>query len=155
VAPHASLELVERDWTSGTCLLLRRACVEAVGPFDERFGSYMEDVDYGLRANDAGWKVIVVHSAYAWGLGTASSESTKHITVNTVVLSAKRQGLAGAVRSFGLFAFWTARGFVASVAPWRDTKHRATSRRLAHQRARGLSELIWRGRLLAAVRHGR
>ena len=40
-------------WASGTCLVLRRACVEQVGGFDADFGSYGEDVDLCLRARDA------------------------------------------------------------------------------------------------------
>ena len=35
---------------SGTCLLLRRTCIEVIGPFDEEFGSYGEDIDLCYRA---------------------------------------------------------------------------------------------------------
>ena len=39
-------EFVEVPFVSGTCMLLRRECVQQVGMFDELFGSYVEDVDY-------------------------------------------------------------------------------------------------------------
>jgi N-acetylglucosaminyl-diphospho-decaprenol L-rhamnosyltransferase len=35
----------ERDWISGACMLARRADLEAVGLFDERYFMYTEDVD--------------------------------------------------------------------------------------------------------------
>jgi len=36
---------------------LRRAALEQVGAFDERFFMYFEEVDLCLRLHDAGWKV--------------------------------------------------------------------------------------------------
>jgi N-acetylglucosaminyl-diphospho-decaprenol L-rhamnosyltransferase len=135
-------ELVRRDWTSGTCLLLRRACVDAVGPFDERLGSYVEDVDYGLRANDAGWQVLVVTGATARGLGAASPTSVAHIAANTVLLNAKRRGASGALDSFALFTWWAMRGLLASVIPWRERGRRAVSRAYALQRLRALYRIV-------------
>lgn len=90
---------VERSWLSGTCLMLRRDCVDAVGTFDEAFGSYMEDVDYCLRARDAGWKVAVVPGATAHGLGSSSSRSFELIARNRVRLLVKREGRSGALRA--------------------------------------------------------
>ena len=141
-------ELVARDWASGTCLLLRRACVDTVGPFDERLGSYVEDVDYGLRANDAGWKVLVLTSASARGLGAASPNTIGHIAANTVLLNAKRRGVIGALDSFALFAGWILKGWVAGVLPWRDRERRAVSRSYARQRVVALYRLLSTGRLM-------
>ena len=89
-------DLVERDWVSGACLLVRRGCADAVGPFDERFGSYMEDVDYGLRAGDHGWRVAVLTTAEVWGLGSSADDSVRRIAANTILLDAKRDGWRGA-----------------------------------------------------------
>ena len=53
---------------SGCCLLFPRSVWEAVGPFDERYFLYWEDVDWQLRAEALGirtWLIpgaIVVHS---------------------------------------------------------------------------------------------
>ena len=46
------------DWLSGCFLLARRDALADVGPFDERFGKYFEDVDMGLRMRLAGWRVM-------------------------------------------------------------------------------------------------
>jgi GT2 family glycosyltransferase len=41
----------------GSFLLMRRECLEQIGPLDERFFIYDEDIDWCLQANRAGWKV--------------------------------------------------------------------------------------------------
>lgn len=45
------------DWVTGACLLLRRAALDEVGPLDERFFLYCEDIDLCRRMQLAGWKV--------------------------------------------------------------------------------------------------
>lgn len=80
------------DWVSGTLLMLRRECIDDVGWFDTTFGSYCEDVDYCLRAGDAGWEIGVVTEAEAWGLGSAAGVVQDRIERNLVRLSVKRSG---------------------------------------------------------------
>jgi len=43
------------DWLSGCFMLVRRAALREVGPFDTRFVKYFEDVDMCLRMAQAGW----------------------------------------------------------------------------------------------------
>jgi GT2 family glycosyltransferase len=45
------------DWVCGSFLLMRRACLDRIGPLDERFFIYDEDIDWCLQAKRAGWKV--------------------------------------------------------------------------------------------------
>jgi GT2 family glycosyltransferase len=47
----------------GTLLLARRACLDDIGLFDERYFAYCEEADLGLRASAAGWEVGVVWGA--------------------------------------------------------------------------------------------
>lgn len=91
-----------RPWVSGTCLLLRRECVDAVGEFDERFGSYVEDIDYCLRARDAGWDVVTVPDARARGVGSVSARALRAIHRNRVLLAVKRSGARGGVHQVGV-----------------------------------------------------
>lgn len=55
------------DWLVGACLLVRKAVLDTVGRFDERFFMYSEEVDLCLRLRAAGWRVrytpgaVVVH----------------------------------------------------------------------------------------------
>ncbi|NOT35069.1 MAG: glycosyltransferase family 2 protein [Candidatus Eisenbacteria bacterium] len=60
---HASVRDV--DWVSGACMLVRREAIAQVGPFDEGFFMFNEDVDWCRRMNLAGWRVTYVSSARA------------------------------------------------------------------------------------------
>ncbi len=53
--------------------LYRRDALDDVGPFDEGFFAYIEDVDWGLRAQLAGWDCIYEPTAVAYHVGGASS----------------------------------------------------------------------------------
>ena len=45
---------------AGSCMLIRREVIDAIGYLDERFFAYQEDADYCLRARQAGWQVYYV-----------------------------------------------------------------------------------------------
>ncbi len=47
----------EVDWVSGCCMLLPRVALDAVGPLDEGFLLYGEELDLATRLRDAGWTV--------------------------------------------------------------------------------------------------
>lgn len=46
------------DWVSGACMVVRRSAIEAVGPMDDRYFLYIEDMDWCRRFWDAGFKVM-------------------------------------------------------------------------------------------------
>jgi N-acetylglucosaminyl-diphospho-decaprenol L-rhamnosyltransferase len=48
---------MEVDAVCGACLLIRRTVVDRIGLLDERFFLYGEDLDWCLRARQAGWTV--------------------------------------------------------------------------------------------------
>ena len=56
-------ETAQVDASTGCCMLIRRKALEQVGPFDEGYFIYCEDVDWFLRAKRAGWEVWYVASA--------------------------------------------------------------------------------------------
>ncbi len=63
------------DWASGAALLISAACDRAVGPWDERFFLYMEEVDYAARVRAAGLPVEYVPRARVWHRGAGSGQS--------------------------------------------------------------------------------
>ena len=73
--------------------LYRRAALEAVGGFDERYFAYLEDVDLGLRLRLAGWRCLYL-PVVAGHAGEGSSHQLpgghqRLVTRNTVLLVAK------------------------------------------------------------------
>ncbi len=47
------------DWLSGCALLIRKTCLHRIGPLDAAtFFMYCEDMDWSLRANKDGWRVV-------------------------------------------------------------------------------------------------
>jgi hypothetical protein len=55
--------LCEVDQVSGACLLVRSEVVRQVGPLDERFFMYYEEIEWCRRIKQAGWKVYYVPEA--------------------------------------------------------------------------------------------
>ncbi|OGK34052.1 hypothetical protein A3F57_02525 [Candidatus Roizmanbacteria bacterium RIFCSPHIGHO2_12_FULL_36_11] len=49
--------LVESDFVSGSLICLKKEVIDAIGYFDESYFMYYEDVDYCLRARQAGLRV--------------------------------------------------------------------------------------------------
>ena len=77
-----------------TALLVRRALFEELGGLDESFGSYLEDVDFGLRCALAGRGGIYIPKAVARHAGSSTlgawnKDTVRLIARNQVLLAAK------------------------------------------------------------------
>lgn len=57
--PTPQAELIFPDWIAGIFLIMRRRIFQQLGGFDEKYRLYFEDVDFCLRARQAGLKVLV------------------------------------------------------------------------------------------------
>ncbi len=53
------------SWVTGSCVLVRRACLRELNGFDEDYFLYYEDVDLCLRAQDRGWSVCYEPAVHA------------------------------------------------------------------------------------------
>ena len=62
----------EVEWVMGACFLVRRSAYDEVGPFDERYFLFSEEVDWMRRATDAGWNVLFTPTARCVHVGGAS-----------------------------------------------------------------------------------
>jgi GT2 family glycosyltransferase len=60
------------EWVMGACFLLRRSAYDDVGPFDERFFLFSEEVDWMRRATDRGWSVVFTPDARCVHVGGAA-----------------------------------------------------------------------------------
>ena len=64
------------DWVSGSAMLLRREALEAIGPLDEGFFLYGEELDLCTRLAQAGWTVVFtpeVEVTHEGGVSTGRS----------------------------------------------------------------------------------
>jgi GT2 family glycosyltransferase len=78
-----------------TAALFRRDLFHELGPLDESYGSYLEDVDFGLRCALAGRDGIYVPAAIAHHRGSAtlgewSPSTVRSIARNQALLAAKQ-----------------------------------------------------------------
>lgn len=65
------------DQVMGAYFLVRRSVFEALGGFDERFLVYFEDVDFALRASQAGWSSYYLANASIHHLGGGATRNIK------------------------------------------------------------------------------
>jgi GT2 family glycosyltransferase len=62
-------EISSAPWTAA---LFRRDIFDRVGMLDERFGSYYEDVEFGMRCASRGISGLYIPEALAWHRGSAA-----------------------------------------------------------------------------------
>jgi GT2 family glycosyltransferase len=111
---------------SGAAALYRRSAFDVVGPFDEDFFAYLEDVDWGFRAQLAGYSCRYVPTAVAYHMGGATTGSDErlylaHLRRNTITLVVKNYPATRLVRHAHRLLAYQAAHFLVSV---RDRKAR-------------------------------
>ena len=84
----------EAFFPSASAALYRRAMLDEIGGFDDRFFLYCEDTDLGLRARWAGWKCLYVPEAvvehhYSHSAGRASPLKAYYVERNRLFVLAK------------------------------------------------------------------
>jgi GT2 family glycosyltransferase len=90
---------VSPDWACGAFLCARAEAVAATGPMDERFFLYSEEIDWCLRARQAGWDVrhlpsmTVIHHAGRRDRGDLMAQ----LAWSRSLFAAKHHGRAGAL----------------------------------------------------------
>lgn len=98
--PYAPRRLLERyyvgdqpddrvqdvDWLMGAALMARCEAIERVGPMDERFFMYSEELDWCRRFREVGWRVVYLPTAQIFHYEGKSSEQvlpSRHIHFQT------------------------------------------------------------------------
>ncbi len=82
------------DYPHGTLFMARRACLEDIGLYDERFFTYCEEADLGLRATAAGWEVGLARGARVFNPRVSTPKPVAEYLMerNTLLLVSKHFG---------------------------------------------------------------
>ncbi len=79
-------EIQDVDWVTGAALMARREAVEQVGPLDEGFFMYSEELDWCRRFRGVGWRAVYLPTAQIVHYVGKSSEQVlpaRHIHFQT------------------------------------------------------------------------
>jgi len=63
----------ETPFITGCSLVVRREVIEQIGMLDDRYFLYLEDLDWNLRMQKAGWKTVYVPTSIVWHINAGSS----------------------------------------------------------------------------------
>jgi GT2 family glycosyltransferase len=86
---------VEDQLLSGDAILIKRALVDRIGVLDLRFFGYFGDVDYGMRAHLAGFKLVCAKGA--WLLHEGSGHLRHQMSQGTITFEQARESRYGLV----------------------------------------------------------
>jgi len=91
-------KIVETDFATGACMLIKREVLEEIGLLDEKYFMYFEDNDLGMRAKRKGWRVLFVPDAVIWHKVSQSSKiggplNDYYITRNRLIFGMKYASL--------------------------------------------------------------
>ena len=115
------------DWASASCVLLRRAALDEVGLFDERFFMYVEDVDLCTRLRRAEWDVVFspeLEVLHIGGVSTGGYRSRRMVvehsrSIYKYFVKWRSNGWRAALRPFA----WAALRLRAEVVLLRKAQH--------------------------------
>ncbi|MEQ8841447.1 MAG: glycosyltransferase [Acidimicrobiales bacterium] len=89
-APTVDAGFDPADYPHGTLMMCRRACLEEVGLFDERYFAYCEESEIAIRAARAGWSCGVIRGAMVRNPGmSASIERVAYLQLRNTLLMLK------------------------------------------------------------------
>lgn len=63
----------ETPFITGCSFVVRRSVIEKVGMLDDPYYLYLEDLDWNIRIQKAGWKTMYVPSSVLWHVNAGSS----------------------------------------------------------------------------------
>jgi GT2 family glycosyltransferase len=92
----------EVEWVPGCAMLMARDALETVGPFDERFFAYHEDVDWCASARERGYRILfapearVLHRGEGSLAGRGPANPARYLSARNSVLFARKHGGPGA-----------------------------------------------------------
>ena len=105
---HMASAPFEADWVDGACLMIRREVIDQIGPLDEQYFLYAEELDWCFSARKAGWAVYALpHVQMIHHQGQSSAQmsdfSLAHLVETRLRYYRKNHGLCVAVATSLLY----------------------------------------------------
>ncbi len=127
----------EVDWIDGCCLMIRRSVIDRIGPLDEQFFLYAEELDWCRTAAAAGVRIATCPAAEMTHFGGQSTAQVKGQSLAMFIETRlryyhKHDGLTTAAMVATMYALGCARH-------WRGERDKSRAKLLGIQR-------WWRGR---------
>jgi N-acetylglucosaminyl-diphospho-decaprenol L-rhamnosyltransferase len=139
------------DWAVGAALLIRRSALDDLGPFDDSYFMYVEDLEWCWRAHQRGWDIYFEPAAVVRHIGNVSGaarygvQRTAAFMANTYRFYGERHGRA----SSAMFRWLNVAGLLRNYAIAKVTRDEGTARfwrlRLPAYRGRGVPQDDARG----------
>ena len=107
----------EVDLLSGACIMVRRETIEEVGPLDEEFFLYGEDVEWCYRIKRAGWKIFYYAEAQIIHLGGGSTKDSPE----SLGVEALRSMNLFFKKGYGVLDSWLHRLLILTVTLAKET----------------------------------
>ena len=83
---NKSMNIIEVDFVSGACLLVKKKVVEKVGLLDEEYFAYVEDVDWCFRIKQRGYTILSTPRSVIWHKVSMSTGGKDNATVLYYIL---------------------------------------------------------------------
>lgn len=104
-----SNKVMEVEWTSFACVLIRGEVIEKIGLMDEDYFMYFDDIDYCRRSREVAWKIIhypfarVVH--LRGGSGSVKKDIATRKRLPAYVYASRSRYFA---KFYGILGLWLA-----------------------------------------------
>jgi GT2 family glycosyltransferase len=102
------------DHVIGAFYLIRRSLFDSLGGFDERFFVYLEDLDFSLRAYQAGWRSVYLTGVQAFHAGGGTSAQV----MATRLFYSLRSRLFYGFKHFSVYRAWGLLFITLALEPW-------------------------------------
>ena len=102
VADYHGLAWTEDRLLTGDSMLIKREVFDRIGVFDSRYFGYFGDIDFGLRVQRAGFKMVCAKGAWLWheGAGAYKDQAAKTGTDYQVIHQARMEVVNRAYQEF-------------------------------------------------------
>jgi GT2 family glycosyltransferase len=102
VSEYWGLQWAEDRLLTGDSMLIKREVIDKIGVFDPRYFGYFGDIDFGLRVQRAGFKMVCAKGAWLWHEGAAAYKDKARSTQQdySIIHNARMQVVNDAYKKF-------------------------------------------------------